>query len=354
MYPAFTVLEALKLKENQVLWVGSRGGMEETLVTRHNIPFSTIPAAGIHGVGLQKLPGNVFELVKGFFASLRILKAFKPDLLFFTGGFIAFPMALAAINKPSMLYVPDIEPGLALKALARFADHIALTTDTSREYFSNPSKLSTTGYPVRPGLAEWNREKALKYFDFDPNLLTLTVAGGSKGARSINNALIKILPQLLEKTQIIHLTGHLDWTVIEKQTKNLPTEFIGRYQAFPYLHEMGAALAAADLIISRAGASVLGEYPLFGLPAILVPYPHAWRYQYINASYLADRGAAVILRDEDLEKGLFDQIQNLLTDHHLLAQMSQAMKSLASPGAAQKIADLIYEMAGITNGGISA
>lgn len=352
VYPAFTVLETLKLNEEQVLWVGGRGGMEEALVTRHNLPYTAIPAAGVHGVGLLKLPGNILKLVKGFFASYRILKQFNPNLLLFTGGFVAVPMALAAINKPSLLYVPDIEPGMALKALARFADRIAVTTETSKRYFPNKTKLTVTGYPVRPGLKDWNREKAIKYFGFSSSIPTLTVMGGSKGARSINNALINILPSLLEDIQIIHLTGHLDWDLIEKQTKDLSSKHAQRYQAFPYLHEMGAALAGADLIVSRAGASTLGEYPLFGLPAILVPYPYAWRYQYINASYLADHGAAIILRDEDLETNLLKQIKDLISDRNRLNRMSSAMASLTSPDAAQNIADLMHKMVSSPDEGI--
>jgi len=353
VYPALTVLEALGLEQDQVLWVGGRGGLEEALVTRINTPFTTIPAAGVHGVGLRKLPGNILELIKGFLTSRQILKQFNPNLLFFTGGYLAFPMAVAAMGRPSVLYVPDIEPGMALKALARFADRIALTTDTSRDYFPNPAKLTVTGYPIRPGLREWNRERALDYFGFDPHLPTLTVAGGSKGARSINNALMKILPKLLEQMQVIHLAGHLDWKEIDANAQTLSPIQAKRYQAFPYLHEMGAALAAADLIVSRAGASVLGEYPLFGLPAILVPYPYAWRYQQVNASYLAERGAAVILRDEDLQTDLYDRIHSLIADPAHLSSMSQAMASLSTPDAAQKIAELMYEISGVGNGDLT-
>ncbi len=354
MYPAVTVLEALGLNRESVLWVGSQGGMEETLVTRREIPYKSIPAAGVHGVGLKRLPGNIWKLFRGFMTSLKILRDFEPDALLFTGGYVAFPMAVAAVNKPSLLYVPDIEPGLALKALARFADKIALTTETSKMYFPNPSKLTVTGYPIRPGLNEWTREKALNYFDFDPTLPVLTVAGGSKGARSINNALMNILPTLLEGMQVIHLAGHLDWESIDAKAQSLPQEKAKRYQAFPYLHEMGAALAAADLIVSRAGASTLGEYPLFGLPAILVPYPYAWRYQKVNASYLEDRGAAVILRDEDLETQLLSQIQGLITNPARLESMSQAMASLATPYAAQKIAKMLETLSDETEKGVRA
>ena len=346
-----TVLEALEFENDRILWVGSRGGMEEDLVKRRNIPFTSIPAAGVHGVGLNQLPGNIWQLIKGVFASRRILREFKPDALFFTGGFVAVPMAVAAAGKPSVLYVPDIEPGMALKVLSSFANKIALTTETSKTYFPKESDVAVTGYPVRPGLKKWSRMDALDYFDFQSTIPTLLIAGGSKGARSINMAVLGILPKLLERIQVIHLTGYLDWELIDEETKQLPSNLSQQYQPFPYLHEMGAALAAADLIVSRAGASTLGEYPLFGLPAILVPYPYAWRYQKINANYLADRGAAEILLDENLKDELYDRILNLIFDQTRLAEMRRSMESLATPDAAEKIARMIKDLAETSNGG---
>lgn len=351
MYPALTVLDALELDKESVLWVGSQGGMEETLVLRREYPYQSIPAAGVHGVSLAKLPSNILKLLKGFFSSLQILKDFQPDVLFFTGGFVAVPMAIAGLRRPSVLFVPDIEPGLALKALARFADQIALTTEKTKKYFPKQSNLTVTGYPVRPELKKWTRPKAIEYFGFDPNLPILTVAGGSKGARSINVALLKILPKLLSEMQIVHLTGLLDWETVDGKTRQLSPQLAQRYQAFPYLHEMGAALAAADLVVSRAGASILGEYPLFGCPAILVPYPHAWRYQQINANYLVTQGAAEILPDEKLDQELFAHIQRLLSNTNTLNRMGAAMSSLASPDADKKIAEIIYDIADPLNGG---
>jgi len=137
-------MEALKLENKDLLWVGGIGGMEAGLVERKQVPFRAIPAAGVHGVGLKKLPGNLWKLAKGYFASRQILKAFKPDVLLFTGGYVAIPMALAARHKPMALYVPDIEPGLALKVLAYFARRIALTTESSKMYYKNQEKISVT------------------------------------------------------------------------------------------------------------------------------------------------------------------------------------------------------------------
>jgi len=346
VYPAITVLEALDLDKGSVLWVGGRGGMEEDLVTRLEIPFTAIPAAGVHGVGLKKLPGNIWKLLKGYLSSVKILREFKPDALLFTGGYVAFPMALAGLGKPSLLYVPDIEPAMALKVLSRFADRIALTTDSSAAYFLNKSKLTVTGYPVRSDLAGWSKAKALDYFGFKADLPTLAVTGGSKGARSINKVVMKCLPEWLKHMQVVHLSGHLDWEEVEANAQTLSAEQSKRYQVFPYLHEMGAVLATADLIVSRAGASTLGEYPLFGLPAILVPYPYAWRYQKVNAGFLEDRGAAVILQDELLESELLDRVLGLIQNPNTLSRMSRAMSALATPEAAHMIAALIYDMAG--------
>ena len=154
VYPALAVLQTMQNKA-EVLWVGGEGGMEARLVERAKVPFKTIPAAGVHGVGLKTLPGNVIRLVRGFFAARRILHEFKPDVLFFTGGYVAVPMALAGMRIPTVLYVPDIEPALALKTLARFADKIAVTAEESFRFFSHPERLVLTGYPTRTDLAKW-------------------------------------------------------------------------------------------------------------------------------------------------------------------------------------------------------
>jgi UDP-N-acetylglucosamine--N-acetylmuramyl-(pentapeptide) pyrophosphoryl-undecaprenol N-acetylglucosamine transferase len=256
-------------------------------------------------------------------------------------------MAFSGRDIPTLLYVPDIEPGLALKFLARFADRIALTVPDSKEYFSHPERLTITGYPLRADLANWSREKATQHLGLSQDLPILLVFGGSKGARSINMAVLKHINSLLEMAQIVHIAGSLDWPTVEAIFKGLPEKLSKRYRIMPYLHEMGAALAAADLVISRAGASTLGEYPLFGLPAILVPYPYAWRYQKVNADYLAKRGAAVILPDESLEEKLLLVTKTLLESPEKREAMHSAMQSLSYPAAANAIASQLLELAGV-------
>jgi len=348
VYPALAVHSALTSHQTnlETLWVGGEGGMEEELVNRAGISYRSIPAAGVHGVGLRALPGNIGKLTRGVMASRRILREFKPDVLFFTGGFVAAPMALAGRNIPTVLYVPDIEPGLALKFLSHFADVITVTADDSRRFFGRSNRIVLTGYPLRANLSNWSREKAVSHFGLDSTKPTLLITGGSKGARSINMAVLKHLTELLDVAQIIHITGSLDWDVVEKASQGLPAPLKSHYHAMPYLHEMGAALASADLVLSRAGASTLGEYPMFGLPAVLVPYPYAWRYQKVNADFLAERNAAVVLQDEFLEDKLLEALKDLLLNKNKLEAMRVAMKKLSHPNAASGIASQLLELAG--------
>jgi undecaprenyldiphospho-muramoylpentapeptide beta-N-acetylglucosaminyltransferase len=348
VYPALAVQEALKLANSDadVLWVGGEGGMEEDLVKRAGIPYRSIPAAGVHGVGLRTLPGNIAKLARGVIASRRILREFKPHVLFYTGGYVAAPMALAAGKTPTVLFVPDIEPGLALKFLGYFSDVITVTTSDSNAYFPRSRRIVATGYPLRADLGSGSREKATRHFGISAGKPVLLVTGGSKGARSINMAVLKNLTELLQIAQIIHISGALDWPVVEKAMQSLPADLRQNYHAMPYSHEMGAALAAADLVLSRAGASSLGEYPFFGLPAVLVPYPYAWRYQKVNADYLVRQKAAVFLQDELLDDTLLSVLTDLLGNTNKRKEMGAAMKSLSRPNAAEQIASQLIGQAG--------
>ena len=196
-------------------------------------------------------------------------------------------------------------------------------------------------------MTKWTRSDACRTLDLTGEAPVLLVFGGSKGARSINNAVLANLPALLEQAQLIHITGEMDWPTVEAATKNLSSTLAARYHAFQYLHEeMGAALAAADLALSRAGASTLGEYPLFGLPAVLVPYPYAWRYQKVNADFLIHRNAAVLLEDASLADQLLPTVRDLLGNPRRLAAMRVAMQRLAHPQAAVNIGLLLATLAG--------
>lgn len=326
----------------ELLWVGGEGGMEEDLVSRAGYQMRTLPAAGLHGVGLAQLPGNLWQLLRGYFAARRLLAEFQPDVLFFTGGFVAAPVALVGSRVPTLAFVPDIQPGFTLRLIARFADVIAVVAEEARRYFRQPERVKATGYPLRSEITRWKKADAIKHFGLEKDVPILLVFGGSKGARSINQALIAELSKLLAELQIIHVTGTGNWEAVKAAQEKLPANLAARYHAFPYLHgDMGAALAAADLAVCRAGASTLGELPQFGLPAILVPIPFREHLQHVNAAYLQERSAAVILPDERMQDSLADTILDLLHDRSQLSQMGEAMAALAKPDAAVRIAELL-------------
>jgi UDP-N-acetylglucosamine--N-acetylmuramyl-(pentapeptide) pyrophosphoryl-undecaprenol N-acetylglucosamine transferase len=321
--------------------------MEADLVSREGLAFEAIPAAGLHGVGLRALPGNLARLARGFLAARSMIERFKPDVLFFTGGYVGVPVALAGGGIPKAIFVPDIEPGLALRLIGRLADLITVSTGEARAYHPAGRRLQVTGYPTRRSLRQFDRASGREALGLDPERPVVLIFGGSHGARSINLALMGCLPSLLGETQIVHVSGRLDWPQVEANRRQLPSELQADYHAFPYLHErMGAALAAADLAVSRAGASAIGEFPLFGLPAVLVPYPHAWRYQKVNAAYLVSHGAAILLKDEDCSRELRPTISGMLADRRRLAAMSEAAIRLAEPEAADRIARALLELAG--------
>ena len=344
VYPAIAVLQALKGRTDEVLWLGSRSGMEETMLKQYDLTFEAVSAAGLHGVSLRSLPSNVNQLLHGLREAKAIIKRFKPHVLFFTGGYLGVPVAFAGRSIPSVVFIPDIEPGLALKAILRFARSVSVSTKKSLQYLKG-KQVQVTGYPIRSEMKLWDRSSGRKHFAIPENEPVLLVFGGSKGALSINQSLFNTLGSLLKDMHIIHISGKDNWGDAQKEKSYLDPALASRYHSFPFLYdEMGAAFAAADLAVCRAGASTLGELPFFGLPAILVPYPHAWRYQTQNAEYLQENGGVVILEDANLKDQLESKVRSIMSSPEQLDLMRNAMKALSMPDAAQQIAGMIISI----------
>jgi undecaprenyldiphospho-muramoylpentapeptide beta-N-acetylglucosaminyltransferase len=352
VYPGLAVVQALAAEperaRKEVLYVGGAGGVEERLVTRAGLRFVGVPAGGVHGLAPWRALWNLIKLIQGWGAAYRLGRRQRPAVLFATGGYASVPVALAAwtLRVPILVYLPDIEPGLAVRVIARLAAQVAVTVEDSRSYFP-AHKVIVTGYPVRAELHGLDRAGARRSLGLDPAESVLLVLGGSRGARSINQALSGVLEQVLGLAQVVHVSGELDWPSVAARLEALPMALKPRYHAFPYLHEeVGSALVAADLALCRAGASTLGELPFFGLPAVLVPYPHAWRYQRVNADWLVGRGAAVRLNDERLADELLPMLRRLLDDRASLTDMAERMRALARPDAATRLAAQLQALAG--------
>jgi UDP-N-acetylglucosamine--N-acetylmuramyl-(pentapeptide) pyrophosphoryl-undecaprenol N-acetylglucosamine transferase len=351
VYPAIAVLQTLENKVDEILWIGSQSGMEETLLKGYKLSYQSIPAAGLHGVGLKALPGNLSQLYKGWCQAFALIARFQPQVTFFTGGYLGVPVALAGRRIPSVVFVPDIEPGLALKTILRSAHKVAASCENSLAFLPK-GKSEVTGYPIRMEMSRWQRQAGRAHFKLPENEKVLLVFGGSKGARSINQALRKALPQLLADMHIIHISGRDNFEEAQASAQDLPVQLAERYHLYAFLHEdMGAAFAAADLAVCRAGASTLGELPYFGLPAILAPYPYAWRYQHQNAEYLSDGGGAILLEDKHLDGSLVEQVRSLLNDPQKLESMRSAMRRLSVPDSAGRIGEMILSAGERPSGG---
>ncbi len=353
VYPAVAVAEALRRSapDSPLYYAGSVGGMERDLVPRELFAgYSEVYSGPLNGVGSRRAVISLAKLAFGTAQAWRHIGRIRPAALFLTGGWATFPTALAAWlwRVPIAIFLPDIEPALAIKWLSRMSRLIMVTTGDSASYFPWGAAVVETGYPLRAAVLSATRTAALARFGLESARRTLLVFGGSRGARSINEALAAILPDLLaDGLQVLHLSGELDWPTVQARHEALPADQRQQYHAFAYLHseDMGLALAAADLVVSRAGASTLGEFPHFGLPAILVPYPFAWRYQKVNALWLEARGAAIRLDDNALPADLLPTIRALFGDPRRLDDMRTASAALAHPDAAGNIAQKILGLA---------
>ena len=282
IYPALAAANALferGLPREQLLWVGVSGEMEEKLIPREGIELARIVGGPIAGVPRLTQLKNSFKLLQGVQLSLRIISRFRPDVVLLTGGYMALPVATAARLRgiPAVMYLPDLEPGSSLRIISRFVDRIAATFRDSAIYFDAKAgqKIVETGYPVRAALieaAQMSQAEARAHFSLREDLPVLFVFGGSRGAWSINQALMDMLPELLPICQIIHISGTLTWEKVSAHADSLPDQLRQHYRPFPYLHDdMGIAFRAADLVVARAGASMLGESLSLGSPLSLSP-----------------------------------------------------------------------------------
>jgi UDP-N-acetylglucosamine--N-acetylmuramyl-(pentapeptide) pyrophosphoryl-undecaprenol N-acetylglucosamine transferase len=320
--------------------------MERGLVERAGLTFVGLAAGGIRGVAGTAAARNALQIARSVPQARSVLRQFAPDVVFITGGYATVAVALGAwsLRLPVVIYLPDIIPGMAIRSLSRLAKRVAVTSEVSYQFFRR-EKVTVTGYPVRRDVFETSQSEARQAMGLDPEEKTLLVFGGSRGARSINRALAAGLRELLPVCQIVHISGRLDADWVRGVAKSLPDALRSRHHHYEYMHDMPQALAAADLAVSRAGAATLGEFPAAGLPAVLVPYPHAGQHQAANAAHLAGAGAAVVIEDAELEQKLVPAVLRLFRDTELLGEMGQVARSLARPDAAAAIAQVLWQVA---------
>lgn len=347
-YPSLTVGEALRVGgggtrgDVDLVYYGNEHGPERALAQAAGIEFLAVPSSQVRGGPWRLLRGSL-NLLRGRRAALALLRRDRPAALFATGGYASAPVGWAArrAGVPLLVFLPDVQPGWAVRFLSRHATRIACSVDGSLAALPG-GKTVVTGYPVRPQFAQATRAEGIARFGLDPTLRTLLVTGGSLGARPINVTVAEALPRLLERAQVLHITGREDASWLTEEHARLPDGLRDRYHVHAYTEEMAWAMAASDLAVTRAGASTLGELPMAGLPAIVIP--GAFSDQQANAHYLMQRGAAVMLTSDDLPR-LETEVLRLLEDDTTREAMAASMRALAHPDAAERLAALMREMA---------
>ena len=355
VYPGLSVAQELlgqakwATNRDDIAWIGCANSIEQEIMQRSGITFYTITAGALRGANVLKAMSSIHKTLQGRRQALAIIRQFKPQVVLATGGYVSVPLVLAAKRAgiPVLLLLPDIVPGMAIKYLSHIARRVTVSFPEVARYFT-ADKAVVTGYPVRPELFKMNRIEARQALELQPEGQVLLILGGSRGARSINNATRAMLAQVLPLAEVIHICGKEDHLLLQEYRHTFPSTEQARYHLYPYLHaQMTAALVSASLVVARAGAATLAEFPAVGLPAVLVPYPFAGRHQQTNAKFLAARGAGIVLADATLATDLELEVCALLEDPERLLAMGQAARAMAMPDAAQAIAG---ELLGLAQG----
>ncbi len=344
------------------MMVGEAGGIEQVLAEREGLPFTPVTTGQIRGRAVWTAARNLGRMARGARETAALIAEWQPDVVFMTGGYVAAPVAWAAYRArprvPLMIYLPDLTPGRAIQVTSYLASKVAVSFPEAARSFGK--KAVVTGYPVRADLFTTEKHEAWATLGLKADLPVLLVFGGSRGARSINRALVGALPDLLRVCQVVHVTGQTDWeeartaaaTTLQQavQSGQLDSDAVVRYHPHAYMHDMVDALVAADLVVARAGAATLGEFPAAKLPGVLAPYPYAGQHQDANARYLADRGAALVIPDHELAARLKPTLLDLLAHPERLQTMSTAAAALARPDAAANIAGELLALGAGTRG----
>ncbi|HMM75407.1 MAG TPA: undecaprenyldiphospho-muramoylpentapeptide beta-N-acetylglucosaminyltransferase [Gammaproteobacteria bacterium] len=339
IYPALAVAEHLRAEGVSLSWLGSAQGMEASIVPRHDIPFRTVKVAGLRGKGLLGWLCAPFMIVKATLQAMHVLREVEPGVVLGMGGFVSGPGGLAAwlCRRPLVIHEQNAIPGLTNRLLAKIATRILEAYPHS---FVPAVRARCTGNPVRRAIAAI-APPASRVHDAGP--ARVLVVGGSLGARSLNTWVPRAVAGLAGiAVEIWHQTGRaaVDDTAALYRSLGLAARVV------PFIDDMPAAYAWADLVICRAGAMTVAELAAAGCASVLVPYPHAVDdHQTANARYLAEAGAAEVVADAALAGGaLAPLLQRLLSDRRQLLDMATRARAAGRPAAATAVATQCMEL----------
>jgi UDP-N-acetylglucosamine--N-acetylmuramyl-(pentapeptide) pyrophosphoryl-undecaprenol N-acetylglucosamine transferase len=363
--PVLATVDALKRRDKDIdiLYVGQAGSLEAKIARSVGLEFKAIQAGKFRRYGLgwrmfldiatlgQNLADGI-KVVQGTASSWGIIRKFKPDVIFCKGGYVSLPVGLAArlCGTKYVIHESDVDPGLTNRVLAKAASKIAVGFPVENYRQWPAAKLVFTGSPVRQDVVGRHRLEGLAKFKLSDKSPIVLVVGGSQGARSINDATVGALPELLKQYQLIHIAGERDVERVRSQVKRMGIIDHENYRLVSFMQEgLGLAYAAADVVVSRAGATTIAELAALAKPAILVPAGHLHDQPH-NAKVLGRLGAAKVVQDDRLTpESLMLSLKQILESPEEQQLLMHAIGRFGVKDADERLADVILGAASVNH-----
>jgi len=351
IYPALAVARSLRDRPSapELAWLGGHRGLEADLVREAGIPFRRLALRSLRTVDLSvHAVLDPLRLAVSVPQAAAILAAERPAAILTTGGYVAVPVLVAArpMRIPVVLWEGNAIPGRAVRLTARLADALAVSYEAAGSALAAARRPTfVTGTPIRDVTAI-SRSEARARLDLPADAPVVLIFGGSQAVRRFNAAVAEALPRLVERVHVLHVSGESGYAAALAGRERLPAKRRIRYRPYPFLRDdMLAALVATDLVVGRAGSSTVAEVTALGIPAVIVPYPHAAGHQGANAEVLAAAGAARIVADEAFGADALLAATDILFDEPTRAAMAAAARRFGRPGAAEAVATVLLDLA---------
>lgn len=343
--PAIVIANKIKEEnpESEIIFIGTNRGLEKDLVPRAGYKLKTVEAYGLSKkINIQSLKNNI-KTMKGIEQAKKIVKEFKPDIVIGTGGYICGAAILAAkkYKIPTILHESNAWPGKAVKMLSKKVDTILVGFKDAKDRLPDAKNVVVTGTPTKVSnlhLSDTKKAQILKELGLKSDKPVILVFGGSQGAKAINDVMVKIINEKMNKNyQIIWAPGPIQFDIIKKYVKNMSS--LKDTKIVPYIYNMEEVLNASDLIISRSGAMTITEISKVGKPAIFIPLPYVSNnHQEYNAKVLQNVDAAKIIQNKDLNAELLNQqIEEIIQDKDKIKKMGQNARKIEIENVEDKI-----------------
>ena len=358
--PAIAVANILKERhpDCKILFIGAQGHMEEKLVPQAGYELVTLPGSGLSRklniAGIKKNINAVKCVVSAVSRCKKIIKEFDADVIVGTGGYASFPALFAGsqLKVPTVVHESNAVPGLTTKMAAGIASRVLVCFEESRQYYKKPDQVEVVGMPVRKEFLSTGKAEARAELGLDENSPVLVSAFGSQGAKVMNETMADMMPMAQAEGfpyHHIHAVGSFGWGWMPQRVKDNGVD----YENCPaldireYIYNMPTVMAAADVIISRAGSATCNEIAAAGIPCILIPSPNVTNnHQEKNARVLEEAGGAVVVLEKDCTpEKMYALVKELLADTQRREKMSAALRSLVKQDSAQRICDIVEELA---------